>query len=112
MSSAEKTEENLRQAAAVIQSLRKRLAAVGEAEPIAIVGMACRMPGSEGLDGLWQALDDGTDPITSFACNGTLIPYGMIDTIAEFDAGFFRIAPREAQRMDPRQRLLLEVSCE
>ncbi|WP_315833556.1 non-ribosomal peptide synthetase/type I polyketide synthase [Bradyrhizobium prioriisuperbiae] len=112
MAGSDKREENLRQAAAVIQNLRKRLAAVGEAEPIAIVGMACRMPGSEGPEGLWGMLEAGGDPIASFAWDGTLVPCGVIDTMAEFDAHFFRISPREAQRMDPRQRLLLETSWE
>ena len=103
-----------RDALMAIEKLRVRTRQLEyeQIEPIAIVGMACRMPGSEGPEGLWRVLDNGRDPIASFAWEGTLIPCGVIDTMAEFDAGFFRISPREAQRMDPRQRLLLETSWE
>ena len=82
------------------------------AEPIAIVGMACRMPGSGDMEALWRGLDEGSDLITTFSWNGAAISCGVVETLAEFDTDFFRISPREAQRMDPRQRLLLEVSWE
>ncbi|WP_315833555.1 type I polyketide synthase [Bradyrhizobium prioriisuperbiae] len=81
-------------------------------EPIAIVGMACRMPGSETVEEFFRLLDSGNDLITSIVYDGVWADCGVIDTIAEFDANFFGISPREAQRMDPRQRVLLETSWE
>ena len=90
-------------------------------EPIAIVGMGCRLPGANNPAEFWQLLKDGRDSITSvpdqrwatlpenFTVNqqGGFIPH-----LKEFDASFFRIAPREAASIDPQQRLLLEVSWE
>ncbi|WP_316189812.1 polyketide synthase, partial [Bradyrhizobium sp. SZCCHNS1054] len=61
---------------------------------------------------MWRALDDGSDPIASVPWEGPAMSCGLVDTITEFDAGFFRVSPGEAQRMDPRQRLLLEVTWE
>ncbi|MEU3888963.1 type I polyketide synthase [Streptomyces sp. NPDC029041] len=93
----------------------------GTAEPVAVVGAGCRLPGGvHGTDDYWRLLTEGVDAIrrvpedrwrdfTAFppadAC-----PYGgYLDDIAGFDAEFFRITPREAAVMDPQQRILLEV---
>ncbi|WP_315732751.1 MULTISPECIES: type I polyketide synthase [unclassified Bradyrhizobium] len=103
-----------RDALVAIEKLKVRARQVEyeQNEPIAIVGMACRLPGSECPDRLWRALDDGSDPIASVPWEGPAMSCGLVDTITEFDAGFFRVSPGEAQRMDPRQRLLLEVTWE
>ena len=108
-----------------LKQMQSKLEALERAkhEPIAIVGMGCRFPGANNPEEFWQLLVDGKDAITSipeerwneaidtstknYTVWGGLVPY-----LQEFDASFFRIAPREAASIDPQQRLLLEVSWE
>src|ERR1017187_3696129 len=108
---------------------RQRLREVetGKHEPIAIVGMACRLPGGVASPGdLRQLVVEGRDGIASFPADrgwdlealaadgpgGSVTAEGGFIEAAVFDAGFFGIAPREAVAMDPQQRLLLEVAWE
>ncbi len=96
-----------------------------EEEQIAIVGMACRFPGSPDVSTYWRQLAAGTDAVSdgrrdSGTWNGILgdpaaeeAMYrrgGFIEGLDQFDANFFGIRPIEARMMDPRQRLLLETS--
>jgi phthiocerol/phenolphthiocerol synthesis type-I polyketide synthase C len=95
--------------------------------PIAIIGMACRFPGAEGLDAFWKLLVNGGDGIREVpdgrwdqaqleqslpGKNGELRTRwgGFLDDVDQFDAHFFGIAPREAIHVDPQQRILLEVA--
>nr|WP_269440761.1 type I polyketide synthase [Micromonospora tarapacensis] len=90
-------------------------------DPIAIVGMACRLPGASTPDDFWQLLESGGEGITGFPTDrgwdvaqlaGLCAGGGFLHDAAGFDAGFFGISPREALAMDPQQRLLLEASWE
>ncbi len=92
---------------------------------IAIVGMACRIPGAEDLDGFWRLMQaernmvtDGRQDAGSWngiagdpeAEDSALRHGAFLEGIDLFDSRFFRISPIEARMMDPQQRLLLETS--
>jgi malonyl CoA-acyl carrier protein transacylase len=95
-------------------------------ESIAIIGMACRFPGNvHSPQEYWSLLHDGVDAIKEVpktrwdlaryydperqAAGKVFTKYGgFLDDVDAFDAQFFHIAPREAIRIDPQHRILLE----
>jgi acyl transferase domain-containing protein len=96
-------------------------------DPIAIVGMACRFPGARDLASFWSLLRNGVDAITEVPPDRWDIDAlhhpqpgtpgkmcsrfgGFVEDIDAFDAAFFGVSAREAARMDPQQRLFLEVA--
>ncbi|WP_444843225.1 type I polyketide synthase [Amycolatopsis kentuckyensis] len=88
-------------------------------DPIAIVSMACRLPGDvRSPDDLWNLVAAGAEGLTPFPVNrGWELDEvrgvgGFVHDADEFDAAFFGISPREALAMDPQQRLLLESAWE
>ncbi|WP_326638685.1 beta-ketoacyl synthase N-terminal-like domain-containing protein [Streptosporangium sp. NBC_01755] len=122
MSEDRKLVEYLKWVTADLHETRRRLEEVesGRHEPIAIVSMSCRYPGGvDSPEDLWRLLSEGQDAISSFPADrgweeeamlmmGLECQGGFLSDVAGFDAGFFRISPREALAMDPQQRLLLE----
>ncbi|WP_106685696.1 type I polyketide synthase [Streptomyces violaceusniger] len=99
-------------------------------EPIAVIGMACRLPGDANTpEEYWELLERGGDgivdvpkdrwdaealysadpemPGTSYCSQG-----GFVHPIDLFDAPFFGISPREARSLDPMQRMVLETTWE
>lgn len=96
-------------------------------DPIAIVGMACRFPGAPDLKAFWNVLRHGVDAIEEvprqrWDADALYDPRpgvpgkmcskwgGFVEGIDQFDAAFFGISAREAARMDPQQRMFLELA--
>jgi myxalamid-type polyketide synthase MxaB len=122
----------LTDALAELRDLRSELEAREEVErePIAIVGMGCRFPGSARTPQLfWRLLLERRDAITEVPkSRWNIDDYydsnrdrlgkmytrtgGFLDEVDQFDASFFGISPREAKELDPQHRLLLEVTWE
>ncbi|NEQ95268.1 MAG: acyltransferase domain-containing protein [Cyanothece sp. SIO2G6] len=94
---------------------------------IAVIGMACRFPGARNYEEFWANLENGMNSITEIPVdrwnledyysadpekpNTTASKWGgFIDDADKFDAAFFNISRREAEHMDPQQRLMLELT--
>ncbi|WP_275562328.1 type I polyketide synthase [Streptomyces sp. 5-6(2022)] len=114
----------LRSSVKEAERLREHNRALTEAatEPIAVVAMACRLPGgADSPEKLWQLVDSGADVLTPLPRDRnwdleSLSPFVtdayFVDDVGGFDANLFGISPREAAAMDPQQRLLLEAAWE
>jgi myxalamid-type polyketide synthase MxaB len=120
----------LKEALEAVEQMQAKLDEVERrrTEPIAIVGLGCRVPGGgRDPEAFWSLLHDGVDAITeapadrwSRAAYDRLglppdlpaHPGGFLEQIDRFDARFFGLSPREAATLDPQHRLLLEVCWE
>ncbi|NTX60834.1 SDR family NAD(P)-dependent oxidoreductase [Myxococcus sp. CA051A] len=118
--------------ALLAMDLKSRLDAVEgtRSEPVAIIGMGCRFPGGgKDPESYWNLLRDGGDAVTEVPSSrwtreemARMDPEALeklgarwgafIQDVDQFDADFFSISPHEAHRMDPQQRILLEVAWE
>lgn len=98
---------------------------MAETDDIAIIGLACRLPGAEDVAALWRALVAGTCAIRTWSeeelraagipehvlCDAAYVrAAGHLDGFDRFDAEFFGVSAREAELMDPQHRLFLEVA--
>src|SRR5581483_1049712 len=99
-------------------------------EPIAIIGLGCRFPGgANDPAAFWKLLETGVDAITDVPADrwaaqtfydpeprkpGKTVARwgGFVEGIDRFDPHFFGLSAREASRMDPQQRMLLETAWE
>jgi acyl carrier protein len=108
-------------------AVRRRTESTSPSSGIAVIGLACRFPGANTPDQFWQNLRDGVESITFFS-EDEAIAAGMdpdlvrdpnyvkaaplLDHVEEFDAEMFGYTRREAEILDPQQRLMLECAWE
>ncbi|RPA66288.1 SDR family NAD(P)-dependent oxidoreductase [Gordonia oryzae] len=117
------------QRSALVEQFDKAARITG-AEPIAVTGIGCRFPGGvRGPESFWELLTQGRDGVVEVPSQrwnaeeyydpDPMVPGrmpskwgGFLEDIAGFDADYFGITPREAEAMDPQQRIALEVAVE
>ncbi|ABX06595.1 Beta-ketoacyl synthase [Herpetosiphon aurantiacus DSM 785] len=107
---------------------RQRVRQTAEQDGIAIIGMVGRFPGASTVDALWQNIRNGVESTTHFT-DAELLAAGvdpllvqhpdyvksrplLKDDVSLFDAAFFGYTPREAEFLDPQQRLFQECAWE
>ncbi|WP_425518517.1 sulfolipid-1 biosynthesis phthioceranic/hydroxyphthioceranic acid synthase [Mycobacterium spongiae] len=109
---------------------RRRTVDKTRATPVAVIGMACRLPGGiDSPDLLWEALLRGDDLVTEVPLDRWDVDEyydpepgvpgrshckwgAFLDNVADFDPEFFGIPEAEATAIDPQHRMLLETSWE
>lgn len=121
----------LKQATSTIEQLISENELLKKKEPIAIIGMGCRLPGGcNSPEDFWRLLSEGGDAISGIPAERWNVDdhydanmetpgkayvreCGFLNCSPyNFDAAFFGITPKEAKALDPHQRLLLEVTWE
>jgi len=129
--SNEQNSDALKKATIIIRHLQNKIAGLERKQnvPVAVTGMACRFPGESNSPArFWENLKRGFDargeiPAGRFDISRFYHPENQPGTILSrygafirghdlFDAEYFGISSREAARMDPQQRILLEVTVE
>ncbi|MBD3267391.1 acyltransferase domain-containing protein, partial [bacterium] len=125
-----KYKETLKKASERIKALTAENETLRQAEPIAVIGMGCRFPGEVFTpQEFWQLLCNGGDTVTDIPADrwdvdayydpdrdapGRMYTKqgAFLSGVDRFDPAFFGITPKEAESLDPQQRILLEVSWE
>ena len=93
---------------------------------VAIIGMSGRFPGAADIDALHDNIRQGADSISRYPVEDLELPppagdegdrdlvcaRGLLADVEQFDARFFGCLPREAELMDPQQRIFLEICWE
>ena len=98
------------------------------ADGVAIIGMAGRFPGARNVAEFWRNLLAGVESISFFSERDLDLPNsdarlasmdphyvrarGVLEDADMFDAAFFGIMPKEAEMIDPQQRVFLETAWE
>lgn len=94
---------------------------------VAIIGMSCRFPGANSIEEFWHNLCNGVESISWFE-DQDILESGVtrelvnhpdyvkaspiLEDVTGFDADFWGYSPKEAQLLDPQQRLFLECAWE
>jgi len=119
----------IKQAFVALEEMRARLEAEQRShrEPVAVIGIGCRLPGgAHNPDAFWNLLTSGLSAIGEVPKDrwnvdayyhpdpeepGKMVSRwgGFLEEVSGFDPAFFSISPREAARMDPQHRTVLEV---
>ncbi|MEM9486765.1 MAG: SDR family NAD(P)-dependent oxidoreductase, partial [Cyanobacteria bacterium P01_F01_bin.116] len=115
------------QAKTTARDRKRRRSDTTNSSDIAIVAMSGRFPDAKNVDQFWQNLKNGVESV-SFFSDDELLKAGVdpillqnpdyvkanpiLDDIDLFDAEFFDISPKEAEILDPQQRLFLECAWE
>lgn len=94
-----------------------------QSNDIAVIGMSARVPGAKNIDEFWSNLCQGRESITRFSDEEIIAEgiapdllkkpeyvkaWGVLEDADKFDAQFFGLNPREAEILDPQQRIFLE----
>lgn len=94
---------------------------------IAVIGIACRFPGAHGPEAFWRVLEEGVETLTFFTPDEAIaagVPperahdpaqvnaAPVLDDVEGCDLDFWKYAKREAELMDPQQRVFLETAWE